>query len=234
MLWSLFCFQLHRFMPPLSRSFSKKNENAIHPHIKNGSGVMHFKANGRSLENNQQREDGSILVPKAFAQVFREEVSVIQPKNIRCQFFRPFLNSWIVPSTVFHSSLKIIKTSRKWFSRLKEEEKMAFRAGKDTSFPRAGAMVAALECPKNRSRIAILASHTDSPLWKAETPARIINRLLGQLGTECYGSPILHSWLDRDLIMAGKIVGLDKNGDEVSVLWQLKDERSSSSAPPFT
>jgi seryl-tRNA synthetase len=59
--------------------FRRKNEKPQFIHTLNGSGVATSRLMVALLENNQQ-EDGSILVPKALHKYLEEEVSVIQPR----------------------------------------------------------------------------------------------------------------------------------------------------------
>jgi len=127
--------------------------------------------------------------------------------------------------TVFHAAREITKTlTETGFHRLEEKEKWNLEAGKKYFICRGNALVAAFKVPlETPLSTTILASHTDSPSLKLKPQPEILNRSIGQLGTECYGSPILHSWLDRDLILAGKIIGLDTKGKEVSHIVTLDD-----------
>lgn len=58
----------------------------------------------------------------------------------------------------------------------------------------------------------ILATHTDSPSFKLKPQPEIKWRELVLLGTEIYGSPLLNSWLNRDLGLAGRIIYSDLKG----------------------
>lgn len=60
--------------------YRKKNEKPQFIHTLNGSGVATSRLMVALLENNQ-REDGSVLVPKVLHKYLGEEVSVIQPKS---------------------------------------------------------------------------------------------------------------------------------------------------------
>ena len=55
----------------------------------------------------------------------------------------------------------------------------------------------------------VVGTHTDSPSFKVK-PGNLL-RSVGwtQLGVEIYGGPLINSWLDRDLGVAGRIVTLD-------------------------
>lgn len=55
----------------------------------------------------------------------------------------------------------------------------------------------------------IVAAHTDSPALKLK-PGGTFGRVgFGLSEVEVYGGPILHTWLDRDLAIAGRLVDLD-------------------------
>ncbi|USR79148.1 M18 family aminopeptidase [Arcanobacterium pinnipediorum] len=55
----------------------------------------------------------------------------------------------------------------------------------------------------------IIGSHTDSPSFKLKPVATSITEGYSQVNVEVYGGPLLNSWLNRDLGIAGQIITTD-------------------------
>jgi aspartyl aminopeptidase len=109
--------------------------------------------------------------------------------------------------TSWHAAKELsLRFAEQDFSPLTEKEKWKLEPGQAYFLQREGALLAAFRLPKHTPTGAlILASHTDSPALKIKPSPDLSNKEISQLGTEIYGGPLLHSWLDRDLAIAGQV-----------------------------
>ena len=57
----------------------------------------------------------------------------------------------------------------------------------------------------------IVGSHTDSPCFRIKPNPEITVENIVRLNTEVYGGPILSTWFDRPLSIAGRVVVKSKN-----------------------
>ncbi|MGZ0076682.1 M18 family aminopeptidase [Methylomonas sp. YC3] len=69
----------------------------------------------------------------------------------------------------------------------------------------------------------ILGAHTDSPGLRVKPQPLIDSDKLLRLAVEVYGGPILATFTDRDLSLAGRIAYLDKNGNIASRLLRFEE-----------
>jgi aspartyl aminopeptidase len=118
--------------------------------------------------------------------------------------FKAFLDS---SPTSWHAVREIgERLAIREFQPLSEEEKWDLEPGK-TYFVARGGSLCAFSLPKmHPERTLILASHTDSPALKLKPAPVFKSSNMLQLGVEVYGAPLLSSWLNRDLVIAGRVV----------------------------
>jgi aspartyl aminopeptidase len=115
--------------------------------------------------------------------------------------------------TVYHAAHEITSTLQKaGFVLLKEGEKWELEPGKGYFVKREDTLLTAFRLPQKAPTSAtILASHIDSPALKIKPKPEVSSHEISQLGTEIYGGPLLHTWLDRDLCVSGRINVLNRN-----------------------
>ncbi len=78
---------------------------------------------------------------------------------------------------------------------------------------RNGSTLCAFITPKKRpKRVRLLASHTDSPGLKLKPQPDIKKGHALLFGVEVYGAPLLSSWLNRDLGIAGRVIFSNDGG----------------------
>lgn len=77
----------------------------------------------------------------------------------------------------------------------------------------------AFRLPKNSIKSALIyASHTDSPALKLKPQAEFTKEGMNLWGVEVYGAPLLSSWLNRDLGLAGKVLYQNKDKIEETLV----------------
>ncbi|MGI9822425.1 M18 family aminopeptidase [Agromyces sp. Marseille-Q5079] len=96
------------------------------------------------------------------------------------------------------------------FERLDEAEAWPSGPGRHVVV-RDGAVIAWVqpEAATTTSPFRILGAHTDSPSFKLKPGASTSSEGVLQAGVEVYGGPLLNSWLDRELELAGRLVTAD-------------------------
>lgn len=136
--------------------------------------------------------------------------------------FIRFLNA---SPTAYHAVKEITTLlAEQDFFPLYEGEKWKLEPGKGYFLTREDSLCIAFRMPKKKpERAMLLASHTDSPALKIKPRPELNSHGIGELLTESYGAPILHTWFDRDLCIAGRIVTADKNGKAQIQFVQLDD-----------
>jgi len=95
-----------------------------------------------------------------------------------------------------------------WFDAASELPDLAGRSTKGF-ITRGGALVAFVTSARANSHFRIVGAHTDSPGLHLKSSPEGAAANFGTLEVEVYGSPLLNSWLDRDLDLAGHVVKRD-------------------------
>ena len=109
------------------------------------------------------------------------------------------------------------------FVPLNEEEKWHLERGKKYFIERGGALCAFCIPESKPKQAIILAAHTDSPALKLKPQPGFLKENMTQFGVEVYGAPLLSSWLNRDLTLAGRVVVTNGSGEPEERLVFLDD-----------
>lgn len=97
------------------------------------------------------------------------------------------------------------------FTELKEQDAWDLKPGGHYFVTRNGSSLCAFVVPsKSPTSAHIIASHTDSSALKLKPNCEFRKENMLMLSCEVYGAPLLSSWLNRDLGIAGRVVYLDK------------------------
>jgi aspartyl aminopeptidase len=94
------------------------------------------------------------------------------------------------------------------FSELQESERWKLQAGGHYYVVRGGASIIAFKLgqkPLTETGFRMIGAHTDSPGLRLKTHAAHKSDGLVRLGVEIYGGPILATFTDRDLSLAGRV-----------------------------
>lgn len=99
------------------------------------------------------------------------------------------------------------------FIELSEQNYWDIQPGQCYFVTRNGSSLCAFITPKQfPKQLRLLASHTDSPSLKLKPQPEMRKHRAILLGVEVYGSPLLSSWLNRDLGIAGRVLYTDHHG----------------------
>ncbi len=94
------------------------------------------------------------------------------------------------------------------FERLSEGSRWALNDGKPFFIARGGSSLMAVipgTLPPWETGFVIAGAHLDSPAFKVKTAAVEDSRAGSRIGVDVYGEPIISSWLDRELGIAGAV-----------------------------
>ncbi|KIL70156.1 hypothetical protein M378DRAFT_156218 [Amanita muscaria Koide BX008] len=135
--------------------------------------------------------------------------------------FLSFVNASPTPFHAVHNAAIHLEKAGFRKIREKDEWETVVQPGGKYYFTRNQAALVAFTLPHNwthGSGLSIVATHVDSPNLKVRPVSKRTKSGYLQVGVETYGGGIWHSWLDRDLSVAGRIVVTDKSGNYTSKL----------------
>ncbi|KAF5363689.1 hypothetical protein D9756_000721 [Leucocoprinus leucothites] len=125
-----------------------------------------------------------------------------------------FVNVSPTPFHAVHNA--VVRLEKAGFQKLKETEDWDhITPGGKYYFTRNQAALVAFTLPnqwKHGAGISVVATHVDSPNLKVRPVSKRSKLGYMQVGIETYGGGIWHSWLDRDLSIAGRVVVAEKSG----------------------
>ncbi len=111
------------------------------------------------------------------------------------------------------------------FVELREESEWDLVSGEKYFITRNGSSICAFIIPSTSpKKIKIVASHTDSPALKLKPNSEFSKENMTMLGVEVYGAPLLASWLNRDLGIAGRVIYVDEIGAVKESLVNLDEQ----------
>lgn len=106
------------------------------------------------------------------------------------------------------------------FILLDERDVWSLQPGQGYVVPRDGAVVALRvgQQPAHEAGFRLISAHTDSPNLRIKPAADVSKEGYRQFGVEVYGGALLHTWFDRDLGLAGRVVVRKKGTGVISEL----------------
>ena len=115
--------------------------------------------------------------------------------------------------TAWHAVSQIERRlGQKHFTPLEMQQDWDLKPGNRYFFSSGGSLAAFITPHQKPLGATLFASHTDSPALKIKPNPQLVKAGTLLLGLEVYGAPLLTSWLNRDLGIAGRIVGITPEG----------------------
>lgn len=128
--------------------------------------------------------------------------------------------------TPYHATMEAsVRLEKAGFSKLREEDAWDIKPGGRYYFTRNQAAILAFTVPKRwapGAGINMVATHLDSPNLRVRPVSKKTSNGYLQVAVETYGGGIWHSWFDRDLSLAGRVIVKDgSNGSFKSKLIKI-------------
>lgn len=130
------------------------------------------------------------------------------PNLVTLAAMRAFLDFIDASPSPFHAVASVAaQLAAAGYTRLDEREEWPRGAGRH--FVVRGGSIVAWQSGGQSAPFRVVGAHTDSPNLRLKPHPDAERDGLGLLNLEPYGSPILESWLDRDLGISGRVVTAD-------------------------
>jgi len=138
--------------------------------------------------------------------------------------FLKFVNASPTPFHAVHQAA--LRLERAGFQKIREKDNWEknVKAGGKYYYTRNQSSLIAFTLPNQWAEgtgVSIVATHVDSPNLKIRPISKRTKAGYLQVGVETYGGGIWHSWLDRDLSIAGRVVVAGKSGEFTSKLVKI-------------
>ena len=128
--------------------------------------------------------------------------------------------------TAFHSTKSLENIFKKaGYTQLIEKDSWNLSAGSRYYVKRNDSALIAFNIGKGEitsEGIHIVGAHTDSPALKVKPFPEMVSKEYQQLAVEVYGGPLLATWFDRDLSLAGRVSFINKKGELENSLLDFK------------
>ncbi|KHJ35393.1 putative aspartyl aminopeptidase [Erysiphe necator] len=141
----------------------------------------------------------------------------------KAQDFLEFVNASPTPYHVVKSAIDRLTTAG--FTEIHERDSWSgVKPGQKYYLTRNGSSIVAFAIGKKwkpGNPVAIVGAHTDSPCLRIKPISKKSGAGFLQVGVETYGGGIWHTWFDRDLSIAGRVICKDGKGNYITKLIKI-------------
>lgn len=136
------------------------------------------------------------------------ESTILARSRVLAESFLQFVNYAVSPYHAVDWCRNQLTT--KGFTELHEVDNWSLQPGQKYFFTRNYTTIVAFTVghsfdPTNTG-FKVIGAHTDSPALKLNPVSRLTNRGIDQCSVSTYGGGLWHTWFDRDLLLAGRVV----------------------------